>query len=55
MAAIWLLSELSSEEDSAELPSLHLAAVRGAGTFDLELEIGLLPEEVLEYNLDDPG
>ena len=28
--------------------------MRGAGTFDLELEIGLLPEEVLEYNLDDP-
>ena len=33
---------------------MHLAAVRGAGTFDLELEIGLLPEEVLEYNLDTP-
>ena len=54
VAAIWLLSESSSEEDPAELPGLHLAAVRGAGTFDLELEIGLLPEEVLEYNLDAP-
>jgi GAF domain-containing protein len=54
VAAIWLLSESSGDEDSGELPSLHLAAVRGAGTFDLELEIGLLPEEVLEYNLDAP-
>jgi serine phosphatase RsbU (regulator of sigma subunit) len=54
VAAIWLLSESSSDEDSGELPNLHLAAVRGAGTFDLELEIGLLPEEVLEYNLDTP-
>ncbi len=54
VAAIWLLSESSSDEDSSELPDLHLAAVRGAGTFDLELEIGLLPEEVLEYNLDTP-
>lgn len=54
VAAIWLLSESPSDEDSGELSNLHLAAVRGAGTFDLELEIGLLPEEVLEYNLDDP-
>ncbi len=54
VAAIWLLSETPAEEDQDEQTSLHLAAVRGAGTFDLELEIGLLPEEVLEYNLDAP-
>jgi len=50
VAAIWLLSETSDDTPSGDLPSLHLAALRGAGTFDLELEIGLLPEEVLEYN-----
>ena len=54
VAAIWLLGESSGDEDSGEHPNLHLAAVRGAGTFDLELEIGLLPEEVLEFNLDTP-
>ncbi len=54
-AAIWLLDQ-SILEGTAEQPSdLHLAAMCGEGTSNLYLEIGSQPEEVLEYNLDDPS
>jgi GAF domain-containing protein len=51
-AAIWLLDESVSEQDVVILPGLHLAAVHGMDGDDFDLEIGLQPEEVLEYNLD---
>ena len=54
-AAIWLLDESVMEEQVSERLALHLAAVRGEGTSDLEVEIGFQPEEVLEFNLEAPG
>lgn len=50
VAAIWL-TDHNGEEDSAQSSVLHLAAVQGEGTADLDWEIGLTPEDVLECNL----
>ena len=52
-AAIWLIDESSSEEKEGEPPRLRLAAVKGAEAIGLDLEIGLQPDEVLDYNLDE--
>jgi serine phosphatase RsbU (regulator of sigma subunit) len=49
LAAIWLMNSEASDESGENLPELHLAAVMGAA--DLDLEIGLTPEEVLAFNL----
>ncbi len=40
--------------DGIAPPVLHLAAVRVEDADDLDLEIGLKPDEVLEYNLNHP-
>ncbi len=52
-AAIWLLDE-TAQVDGIAPPVLHLAAVRVEDADDLDLEIGLKPDEVLEYNLNHP-
>ncbi len=49
MAAIWLVDDDYSRRVD-QRPPLHLAAVSGDGIADLELELGLTPEEVWEYN-----
>jgi len=54
VAAIWLLDETTTIDDVDDQAVLHLAAVRGVNTSDLHLELGLQPEEVLEYNLETP-
>jgi GAF domain-containing protein len=48
LAAIWLLDGEDQGDEQENLPALHLAAVVGAD--DLDLEIGLTPEDVLESN-----
>lgn len=53
VAAIWL-TDHNGEEDPPQSPLLHLAAVQGEGTADLDLEIGLTPEDVIECNLSEP-
>ena len=50
VAAIWLVDEENGDGD--EPPLLHLAAVHGGSIENLDIEIGLEPEEVLAYNLD---
>jgi sigma-B regulation protein RsbU (phosphoserine phosphatase) len=54
MAAIWLREEdaLTSTGNNPENtpPVLHLAAVRGESASELDIEIGLSPEDVLEFN-----
>lgn len=49
LAAIWLL-ETGSEEDPDRQPALHLAAIHGPAAARLDLEIGLSPAEILQYN-----
>jgi serine phosphatase RsbU (regulator of sigma subunit)/putative methionine-R-sulfoxide reductase with GAF domain len=49
VAAVWLLEEDNTLEEG-DPPALHLAAVRGDSLSDLYLEIGLSPEEVLDFN-----
>ncbi len=51
VAAIWLLDEEAGQDDSLDEATLHLAAVQGLAVADLDLELGLTPEEVCEYNL----
>lgn len=53
VAAIWL-TDRNGEEDPSQLSALHLAAVQGEGTADLDLEIGLTPEDVIECNYSEP-
>jgi phosphoserine phosphatase RsbU/P len=48
LAAIWMVDGEVNKDEDENLPRLHLAAVIGAG--DLDLEIGLTPEEVLTFN-----
>jgi sigma-B regulation protein RsbU (phosphoserine phosphatase) len=48
LAAIWLLDGEDHEDQQEKGSALHLAAVIGAG--ELDLEIGLTPEDVLEFN-----
>lgn len=50
VAAIWLLDTGATDENTEYSTSLHLAAVRGVAAADLELEVGLAPEEILECN-----
>lgn len=47
LAAIWLLDEELRDDG---LPALQLAHMRGADTTQLDLETGLSPAEVLEFN-----
>lgn len=49
LAAIWLVNGETGGELDESTPVLHLGAALGAG--DLDLEIGLTPEEVLAFNL----
>jgi serine phosphatase RsbU (regulator of sigma subunit) len=49
LAAIWLLDEVSLQ-DEVESPTLYLAAVRGSEVDELDLELGLRPEDVLAFN-----
>ena len=48
LAAIWMVDGEVDKDIEESSPSLHLAAVLGAG--DLDLEIGLTPEEVLVFS-----
>ncbi len=49
LAAIWLVDGEGGEDPDEDLSALHLAAVLGVG--ELDLEIGLTPDEVLAFNL----
>ena len=49
VAAIWLREE-DDENDENTPPVLHLAAMRGESVASLDIEIGLSPEDVLEFN-----
>jgi GAF domain-containing protein len=48
LAAIWLLEGADLGDTPEDIPALHLAAVIGAEALDLE--IGLTPEDVLDFN-----
>ena len=50
IAAIWLLDEESLQAGAGEDASLYLAAVRGLEVVELDLEIGLRPEDMLALN-----
>jgi sigma-B regulation protein RsbU (phosphoserine phosphatase) len=50
LAAIWLLDEDTPEGEIEASPALRLAAMHGIDTAQLDLEIGLSPEEILEFN-----
>jgi serine phosphatase RsbU (regulator of sigma subunit)/transcriptional regulator with GAF, ATPase, and Fis domain len=51
LAAIWLVDGEAGGDSEEDLSALHLAAVLGVG--ELDLEIGLTPDEVLRFNLPD--
>jgi len=54
-AAIWLLDDDAQMDALEGTSNLYLASVRGSGISDLDLEIGLRPAELLEFNLDEPN
>jgi sigma-B regulation protein RsbU (phosphoserine phosphatase) len=49
LAAIWLVDGEASGDSEEDLSVLHLAAALGVG--ELDLELGLTPDEVLAFNL----
>lgn len=51
LAAIWLVDGESADETDENIHTLHLASA--LGTAELDLEIGLTPEDVLAINLPD--
>jgi serine phosphatase RsbU (regulator of sigma subunit) len=55
LAAIWLVNENELQAEENDLNSLHLAAFRGVGTQELDLDIGFSPQEVLVYNPPKPS
>ncbi len=55
VAAIWLLDETITDPQESEPCTLRLAAVRGISEAEYDLEIGLQPDELLEYNLESPS
>jgi sigma-B regulation protein RsbU (phosphoserine phosphatase) len=50
LAAIWLLDEDAEEGETPASSELHLAAMHGIDTAQLDLEIGSSPQEILEFN-----
>lgn len=53
-AAIWLVDDTTQPEISGNAPDLYLASMRSSSKFSLDLELGLRPDEVFEFNLDEP-
>ncbi|OQY87724.1 MAG: hypothetical protein B6D39_12480 [Anaerolineae bacterium UTCFX2] len=54
-AAIWLLDDDAQMDPPEGASGLYLASVRGSRIADLDLEVGLRPAELLEFNLDEPS
>ncbi len=50
LAAIWLLDEEIEPDQVGNPQYLYLAAIRGIGVMDLEIDIGLRPEDILAFN-----
>lgn len=50
VAAIWLLDEEALRNGSSQDSTLYLAAVRGQEVANLDIELGLRPEDILAFN-----